>query len=61
MHQRLSSTPDQAQEIVFPIVMNGTIESIGEVDFYRFDVLQPCELTIEVRPLALPLTLSKLA
>jgi len=44
------STPDQAQEIVFPIVMNGTIESVEEVDFYRFDVSQPCKLTFEVRP-----------
>ncbi len=44
------SAPDQAQEIVFSIVMNGTIESVGEVDFYRFDVSQPCELTFEVRP-----------
>ena len=44
------STPDLAQEIVFPIVMNGTIESVEEVDFYRFDVSQPCKLTFEVRP-----------
>jgi len=44
------TTPDRAQPIVAPVVVNGSIGTAGEVDFYRFEVTKPCELTFEVRP-----------
>ena len=51
---RESDTPhsraDQAQVISYPVVVNGRISTSGEVDFYRFQVPEACELAFEVTP-----------
>lgn len=44
LHQR----PEQAQEITFPVVVNGRISQGGEVDSYGFDALKNQELVFEV-------------
>ena len=40
--------PDQAQEMHFPVIVNGRLSQGGEVDWYGFDVLQDQELLFEV-------------
>jgi len=44
------STPEQAQPIVYPVVVNGKIDAPGAVDFYQVEVTTACELSLEVRP-----------
>ena len=43
-------TPDQAQQVNFPIVINGRISKAGEKDYYGFDVLENEELRFELTP-----------
>ena len=44
------STPERAQPIDYPVVINGKIDKPGEVDFYQVDLPTPCELSLEIRP-----------
>lgn len=41
-------TPETAQTLRFPVVVNGKISRGGELDFYRFDAGEGQELTFEV-------------
>lgn len=41
-------TPEAAQKLRFPVVVNGKISRGGELDFYRFDAGPGQELTFEV-------------
>ena len=42
------STPDQAQQVQFPMTINGKLSEVGELDFYAFDVSKGKKLAFEV-------------
>src|SRR6185295_15241233 len=44
----LHDTPEQAQEVSLPVVVNGKIGRAGEVDYYAFETLEGQEITFEV-------------
>ena len=43
-HQR----PDQAQQVDFPVIVNGRLSQGGEVDYYGFDVVKGQQLVFEL-------------
>ena len=42
------NTPDLAQPLLFPLIVNGRIDKQGELDYYKFQITSPAALTFEV-------------
>lgn len=43
-------TTNRAQQVTFPVVINGRISEAGKLDYYRFEVVQGEELKLELVP-----------